>query len=74
MRLDNLNIGDIGVRYQPVRSVENRLSRAAAVITSWRRRARERAEFASWGPALKRDIGITDADIWRETRKWFWQD
>lgn len=76
MRLENLNIGDQGFRYQGAKGTKQLFDpvlRAAATVALWRRRSRERAEFAVLGPFLKRDLGITDADIWQETGKWFWQ-
>ena len=70
MRIDDLTIGDIGFNYQPA----FRLNRAVATVAAWRQRAQEREELSRFGLELQKDLGITDADVWRERRKWFWQE
>ena len=72
MRLANLNVGEVVVRYQPV--AERKTGGLLAALAVWRERARQRAELAQLDYAQRRDIGITEADIWRETRKYPWQD
>lgn len=61
---------------EPVRSHQRRTStsqRVAAAIASWRERARQRQALAQLGPLMLRDLGLSDADVWRETRKSPWQ-
>lgn len=45
----------------------------AAIIGRWIERARERSTLAHLDPLTKRDLGISDSDIWAETRKAPWQ-
>lgn len=75
MRLGNLNIGDIGLRHQAKgrAALTRPVYRVVATLACWRERAGQRAELARLGRPLWKDLGITDADVWRETRKWFWQ-
>ena len=40
----------------------------------WYRRHRERRALAALPGHLLKDIGISDADAWAESRKWFWQE
>ncbi len=47
------------------------VARWARLIKAWRRRCRERAQLAQMTPHELRDAGISHADVWLETRKWF---
>ena len=49
------------------------LRNAAALISVWRRRAREREQLARLSPHLLRDIGITPLGARREAEKPFWR-
>lgn len=76
MRLENLNIGVLHHGFQP--GVEQApggqgFRRLRETLAVWRARARQRAELARLSPELRRDLGITEADVWRETRKAPWQ-
>jgi len=76
MRLAELNIGEIRFHDQgqaPVHAVEGRIEDATAAVAAWRARARQRAELAQMDIFERRDIGISEADVWRETRKAPWE-
>jgi len=53
-----------------------RLSQAAAnairTVIAWRQRSRGRHRLATMDERLRRDIGITRTDMYRELRKPFW--
>jgi uncharacterized protein YjiS (DUF1127 family) len=49
------------------------LSRLTATVLRWQRRARERAELLQLDARSKRDLGLGDAEIWREISKARWQ-
>jgi uncharacterized protein YjiS (DUF1127 family) len=42
--------------------------RFLVVFARWRQRARQRAALAQLPAYMLRDIGLTEADVWRETR------
>ncbi len=52
------------------------LSTAAAkvwqTLLTWQRRASECSHLAELDDRAYKDMGITRADVWRETRKPFW--
>lgn len=76
MRLAKLNVGDVGLGYQAVRREEapkSSVKRMLATAALWRERAKQRAELARLDRVLRQDIGITEADVWREVRKFPWQ-
>jgi len=50
------------------------LAGLARLVRVWRRRCRERAQLAQMTPRELSDAGISHADAWLETRKWFWRD
>lgn len=50
-----------------------RLGAALEEIARWRDRARGRRQLAGIDDRGLADIGITRADVFQETRKWFWQ-
>ena len=45
----------------------------AAIIARWIERARERSTLAHLDAITKRDLGISESDVWAETRKAPWQ-
>ncbi|MFL6653748.1 MAG: DUF1127 domain-containing protein [Sulfurifustis sp.] len=51
----------------------NPFDRMVATLGEWRARTRQRAQLAKLVPALRRDLGLSDADVWRELRKPFWR-
>ena len=72
MRLADLNIGEIYfVDQQDAKWTVP--GRVVATLARWRERSRQRAELARLDRLSRRDIGVTDADVWRETRKAPWQ-
>ena len=76
MRLAELNIGEIYFHDQAQfsgRPANDRLEEVAAKLMVWRERARERAELAQMDNFARLDIGITEADVWREVRKAPWE-
>ena len=48
------------------------LERALQIPLIWQARASERAALASLNDHLLKDVGLTRADVWRESRKPFW--
>jgi len=46
---------------------------ASQLLRVWLRRSRERRELAAMGEQEWRDIGLTRADVMRETGKPFWR-
>lgn len=44
------------------------LQRVLAPIKRWRERSAQRNALASLDPRMLQDIGITQADVWRELR------
>ena len=49
------------------------LSRAWDTIKHWRERGLERQTLARFDARMREDIGVTEADVWRETRLPFWR-
>ena len=50
------------------------LGRIWNTITRWRERVEARETLARIDARICQDIGITEADLWRETRLPFWRD
>lgn len=76
MRLENLKINEIGFHHQAGTRRRRRDHPVKGVVTTlarWRERARQRAELAHLSRLARVDIGITEADVWRETRKPPWR-
>lgn len=48
------------------------LNRLGRLVLTWQGRARERAHLAQLDPHLRRDAGLSDAQIAEEIRKPFW--
>ena len=65
-----------GVRHAP-RFAANRRSglfaRTAATLRLWLRNVRERQELALLSERELRDIRVSTADVWHETRQPFWR-
>jgi uncharacterized protein YjiS (DUF1127 family) len=49
------------------------VTRLAALLAAWRRRARSRRALARLGAHELRDIGISEAERWHECAKAFWR-
>lgn len=76
MRLADLNIGEISFYDQsplPGSGEVGPAYRIVAALSLWRERARQRAELAQLDEISRRDIGVTEADVWREIRKAPWE-
>jgi uncharacterized protein YjiS (DUF1127 family) len=43
-----------------------------AAVAWWRKRARQREELARLDEWSRRDLGVSEADVWNEVRKPFW--
>jgi uncharacterized protein YjiS (DUF1127 family) len=62
-----------GARARPRRRV-GWFARARALLGLWRRRIYERTELTELSAHDLRDVGLSDAEVWAETQKWFWQE
>ena len=49
------------------------LSRSLDRLREWRQRSRGRRELAALDERMLRDIGLSQADVWREINKPFWR-
>jgi uncharacterized protein YjiS (DUF1127 family) len=62
--------------FSPGTCLMTRLSRAATnvvrTVIAWRQRSLGRHQLASMDERLRRDIGVTRADMYLELRKPFW--
>lgn len=50
------------------------LIKAIHTVVRWRQRAKERKQLAKLPPYILKDIGLTEADRYREMHKHFWED
>jgi uncharacterized protein YjiS (DUF1127 family) len=76
MRLADLNIGEFQFHNQapPKGSlVSQPVQGIVAALALWRERARQRAELARLDHRARKDIGVSEADVWREIRKAPWE-
>jgi uncharacterized protein YjiS (DUF1127 family) len=62
-----------GARVRPRRRA-SWFARARALLDLWRRRFYGRAELTRLSAHDLRDVGLSDAEVWAETQKWFWQE
>ena len=49
------------------------LSRSLDRLREWRQRSHGRRELAALDERMLRDIGLSQADVWREVNKPFWR-
>jgi len=70
--MTNSQLCDDRIRFRPRRA--RWLSGAWAMLRKWRRRTFERAELARLSTHDLHDIGVSQAEAWAETQKWFWQE
>ena len=49
------------------------LNRVLATLREWRQRQRSRAELARFNERMMHDIGVSEAEVWREINKPFWR-
>lgn len=66
MNAENLTVSQCSVQPQPPRNF-------AQTLAAWRKRIVQRTQLASFDELALRDLGVNDADVWRETRKAPWQ-
>lgn len=64
-----LNVG-VGV----VRAVDRVLLIAVETLLAWQERATMRTQMAELSDQLRKDMGLTEGDVFRETTKPFWKD
>jgi uncharacterized protein YjiS (DUF1127 family) len=50
-----------------------RIRRAFDTLAVWRRRAIERRDLAAMGERMRKDIGLSSVDVWREINKPVWR-
>jgi uncharacterized protein YjiS (DUF1127 family) len=55
-------------------SHESWLAWTRGLLRLWRERVRQRVELTQLSACERRDLGVSDADVWAETEKWFWQE
>ena len=51
----------------------SRLQRVPDRLLIWLERSRQRRHLGTIDDRMLRDLGLTRADAWAETQKWFWQ-
>ena len=56
-----------------VRALDRVLLMCVKHLFVWQERARQRDQMAGLCAHLRTDMGLTDVDVWVETRKPFWQ-
>jgi uncharacterized protein YjiS (DUF1127 family) len=56
-----------------VRALDRVLLVSIKRLFAWQERARQRHQMAELCAHLRADMGLTDADVWAESRKPFWQ-
>jgi uncharacterized protein YjiS (DUF1127 family) len=68
--------GFVGVNQAPAQgfTLKSLLGQAAARALRWLELARQRRELAAMSEAALKDIGLSRADIMRETERHFWED
>jgi len=54
------------------RAAEGVLRRIASAFSAWRAREEQRRALAQLSDHLLRDLGLSEADVWRETRGSSW--
>lgn len=69
MTSEKLNIDLVDPRLQPTRL----LQRIATALGEFQARVRQREALAALEPAILRDLGLSEADVWRELRKPSWR-
>jgi uncharacterized protein YjiS (DUF1127 family) len=47
--------------------------RAIATVLEWQQRGRERRQLASLDARMRRDLGLSNLDLWCEVNKPFWR-
>jgi uncharacterized protein YjiS (DUF1127 family) len=60
-------------RGRRARTMRSWFAGALERVREWRRRTEQRAELARLSTFELHDIGLSEAEVWAETQKWFWQ-
>jgi uncharacterized protein YjiS (DUF1127 family) len=68
MTVQDIHYGLIEVPRPP----QGVLRRIVAAIAAWRTRVQQQSALAQMSDHMLRDLGLSDADIWRENRRWHW--
>jgi uncharacterized protein YjiS (DUF1127 family) len=68
MNAIKLNVGQAGISHQS----PGTLRRVTESLAGWLARGRQRNELAHADELMRRDLGLSEADVWRETRKAPW--
>ena len=55
------------------RRLWNDFKALGALLLLWQERARERHKLAELSEHMRRDLGLSDADVFRESQKPFWR-
>jgi uncharacterized protein YjiS (DUF1127 family) len=71
MRLETLKIDDIHLCEQAA-GRHDAIERMFTTLACWRNRSRQRTKLAELSYTERKDIGVTEADVWREVRKRPW--
>lgn len=58
----------------PGTSLRQRFVHLLDVVAAWGERARQRRSLASLGSDTLKDVGLSEADVYLETHKPFWQE
>lgn len=56
-----------------VRALDRVLLVCLKKLFAWQERARQRHQMAELCPRLRADMGLSESDVWAESRKPFWQ-
>ncbi len=66
-------MADISLHYSSKAPLAGTYTAFNQILTTWRRRSRERRELASLDHRTTRDLGMSASEIQREANKPFWQ-
>jgi uncharacterized protein YjiS (DUF1127 family) len=55
-----------------IESLVDSVCRAVDIALEWHKRVQERRQLAAMDARMRKDIGITNVDVWHETNKPFW--
>jgi uncharacterized protein YjiS (DUF1127 family) len=58
---------------QPCETKASTRPRLVAAFAGWRERARQRGELAHLDAWTRRDLGVSETDVWNEVRRPFWE-
>ena len=63
-----------GILFRTGEQIRSAFFQFLEVIWNWRARIRSRRELAQFDDHVLKDIGMSRADVFRETSKPFWRD